>query len=471
MDDHLEYMPMDEGSQERLIQKFEEMRQSDARYYFDIEELEELVDYYMFHPENHLAFEVLELGKEQHPDSMGLAIKEAEALFYSDKIEQAVHLLDNLSLHGNADFEHYFSQASIYSMAEQKNKAIEILSHLLEIAEGEDLLETKLALAKEFQEISDYQRAIEIYQAILTDLPDNDDALLELCMSFELSLDYDYGIRVLNDFINENPYNHLAWFSLGNLYLLIDDYEESYRAFEYAGLIKPDFKESFFNMGNMLMKIERFDDAIDAFKQSLGTDAHENAIALNFIGHCYIVQNRNEEALKYFKKTIESNQDYADGWLGSAIAYSNLTLFEESLLCVEKAIKIAPNNMYYKYFYGDTVFNMGDFERAEQIYQEVFESDAITAGLVIDYAESLIVNDKYDKSQQVLVDGIQKFPEEPLLYYRYAALMLQMGLEIDAESILMIALDLAPEKSEELFKFFPEAENFSGIMDIIENYT
>lgn len=470
MDDHLEYLPMDEGSQERLVQKFEEMRLTDARYYFDIEELEELVDYYMFHPDSHKAFEVLELGKEQHPDSMGLAIKEAEALFYSDRVDQAIHLLDNLSLYGNADYEHYFSQASIYSMAERKDKAIEILSHLVEIAEGDDLFEAKMALAKEFQEISDYQRAIEIYQEVLRNTPDSDDALLELSMSFELSLDYDYGIRVIMDFIDEHPYNHLAWFSLGNLYLLIDNYEESYRAFEYAGLIKPDFKESFFNMGNMLMKVEKYNEAIDAFKQSLGKDAFENSIGLNFIGHCYIIENRNEEALKYFKKAIEGNPDYADGWLGSAIAYSNLTLFEESLLCVEKAMKIAPNNMYYKYFYGDTVFNMGDFERAEQIYQEVFESDAITSGLVIDYAESLIVNEKTDKAQQALVDGIQKFPDEPLLYYRYAALMLQMGLEIDAESILMIALDLAPEKSQELFKFFPEAENFAGIMDLIENY-
>lgn len=88
----------------------------------------------------------------------------------------------------------------------------------------------------------------------------------------------------------------------------------------------------------------------------------------------------------------------------------------------------------------------------------------------MDYTEVLITNNKDQKAIDVLIAGITKFPEEAILYYRYAALMLQLGHEIDAESILLLALEIDPDQSNQLFKFFPEATQFENILDLIENY-
>ena len=83
---------------------------------------------------------------------------------------------------------------------------------------------------------------------------------------------------------------------------------------------------------------------------------------------------------------------------------------------------------------------MGDFEFAEKVYEKVYKSDVENTGIFIDYAESLITNKKEQEAINILIEGITKYPEESLLYYRYAALMLQLGHEVDAESILLLAL-------------------------------
>jgi predicted Zn-dependent protease len=88
----------------------------------------------------------------------------------------------------------------------------------------------------------------------------------------------------------------------------------------------------------------------------------------------------------------------------------------------------------------------------------------------MDYTETLLINNKKQQALNVLVDGISNYPDESVLYYRYSALMLEMGNEMDAESILLLALEIDPDQSSQLFNFFPEAGNFEGIMDLIENY-
>ena len=464
-----DFLPFEDEQNNHLIKKFTEMRSKGAQYYFDVEEFEQLIDFYLFDTDQSIIQELIALAKGQHPGSTSISIKEAEVLAYSENTDRAVEIIESITLYQDSNLEHFFSKASVYSLADKKDKAIEVLQTLVDITENEDQQEARMALAKEYQENGDFNNAISQYQYILTDAPDDEDAMLELSLTCELGGQLHQGINIISDFIDENPYSHFAWFSLGNMYMAVENYEKSINAYEYATLINEKFIEAFFNLGNVYMKIERFEDAIEAYKSSL-VDELVDPITYNFIGHCYIVLEQNEQAIEYFRKAVEQNPEYSDGWLGFAVAYSNINQFRDALFNIEKAIKLAPGNMYYHYFNADILFNSKDFEGAEKLYERVYESDINASGIFLDYAEALITNEKHKKALQVLVDGITQFPDESILYYRYSALMLKLGNELDAESILMLALEIAPDQSSQLFEFFPEAGKFEGIMDLIENY-
>ena len=469
MEDDSDFLPFDNENFYSLVKKFEEMRSMGALYYFDVEEFEELIDFYIFEPNIILVQELIDLAKSQHPGSISLTLKEAESLVYSENPAKALQIVEDIVLYADSSPEHYFSKASIYSMTDKKDKAIEVLYKLIEISEAEDLEEAKMALAKEFQELGDFERSINMYLELIKENPKNEDALIELGLSCELGGMYDYGIKLINDFIDENPYSDFAWFSLGNMYLNIDKHDEAIDAFGYAIAIKEDFMEAHFNLGSSLMKVEKFQEAIESFKESLSPE-FQDPVTHNFIGHCFIVLEKNHDAIKHFQEAVDFSPEYADGWLGFAVAYSNLEQYSESLLYIEKAIKLNPKNNYYQYFLADVMFNLERFEEAERVYKKVYESDLENTGIYLDFTEVLIINNKDQEALDLLVAGITKFPEEAILYYRYAALMLQLGHAIDAESILLLALEIDPKQSNQLFKFFPEATNFENILDLIENY-
>jgi tetratricopeptide (TPR) repeat protein len=469
MEDHPDFLPFEDENTNHLIEKFQKMRSIGAHFYFDVEEFEQLIDHYLFDSDQSIVHEIIEIAKGQHPGSPALVLKEAEALVYSERSIEALELIEDVRLYDDSNPEHYFSIASIYSMADKKDKAIETLNRLIEISDNEDLAEAKMALAKEFQEIGDYPESIKIYQEILSLSDSNEDALMELSLSCELGGRISHGIEIIENYIDEYPYSHFAWFSLGNLHLTLENHKDAIRAYEYATVINEDFSEAQFNLGNAFMKEERFEDAIEAYKSSITKD-YTDPVTFNFIGHCYIVLDENETAMEYFQKAVDQSPEYSDGWLGFAVALSNLNRTQEGLIYIEKAIKLNPKNMYYRYFHADMMFNIEDYTEAEILYKRVYESDIESTGIYLDYTESLILNDKNQEAIQVLVNGISKHPEESILYYRYSALMLQMGHEMDAESILMLALEINPDQSSQLFNFFPEAGNFEGIMDLIENY-
>lgn len=469
MEDHSDFLPFEDSNNDDLISKYEHMRSIGAQFYFDVEEFEELVDYYLFHPEKHIVKEIIAIAKSQHPDSISLTLKEAEMLVYSEKTKEALKIADSIVLYEDSNPAHFFSKATIYSMADEKEKAIEILTRLIEVSDQEDLEEAQMALAKEFQELGDYPRAINIYREILRYSPENEDAILEMSLCCELGQDIHTGINLLNDFINEQPYSAFAWFSIGNLHLNVEDNEKAIAAFEYASLINEDFSEAFFNLGNTYMKTEKYQEAIDAFKSSISIEATD-PISHNFIGHCYILLEDQHNAITHFNHATEISPEYGDGWLGLALAYTNLEKYNDSLLYIEKAIKLNPKNMYYQYFCADTLFNLDKFEEAEKVYEKVYSSELEATGIFLDYTETLLLNGNYDVAQNVLIEGITKFPEESLLYYRYSALMLELGHVNDAESILFLALEIDPKESSQFLKYYPDAVKHDSIMDLIENY-
>ncbi len=469
MEDHPDFLPFDNGDINQLIEKFEEMTAQGAQYYFDVEEFEELIDFYLVEANLETVQILIELGKGQHPDSISIQLKEAESLVYNEKAVEAIKIIESVSLFADSNPEHYFSKASIYSMADQKDKAIETLQYLIKISDNEDLVDAKMALAKEYQEIGDYHESIQVYLEIIHFESSNEDALMELTLSCEHSLQYDLAIKHLDDFINNNPYSHFAWFLLGNMYMTMEDYSEAIVGYEYATLINEDFSEAFFNLGNAHMKEEQFELAIEAYKSSIHPE-FVDPITYNFIGHCYIVLEKNEEAITYFQKAIDQSPEYADGWLGFAVAYSNLDNSKEGLLYIEKALKLNPENQYYHYFHADLLVNIGDSEGAEKIYERVYQSKMDNTGIFSDYAETLILNGKVEQALEVLMDGITQYPEESNLYFKYAAALIQQSEILDAESILYIALEMDPAFKDQFLTICPEAINYPTILDLLENY-
>ena len=100
---------------EKSISKFESMLKTDDVYFFDAEDFEEIIHHYLNNGKVSLGKKAIEIGLEQHPNSVELKLLRVEVLVFEDKYKDAGTLLDELQTIDAHNEEIYIQRANIHS--------------------------------------------------------------------------------------------------------------------------------------------------------------------------------------------------------------------------------------------------------------------------------------------------------------------------------------------------------------------
>ncbi|WP_297516841.1 tetratricopeptide repeat protein, partial [Flavobacterium sp.] len=125
------YLNHEEDDYNLSLSRFESMLKTNKVFFFDSEEFEEIILYYLDMGKTNLAKKALKLGLEQHPKSTGLKLVQVEMLVYEDKLDAAEKLLNELYAIEPHNEEIYIQRASIYSKRDNHKKAVECLKKAL----------------------------------------------------------------------------------------------------------------------------------------------------------------------------------------------------------------------------------------------------------------------------------------------------------------------------------------------------
>ena len=106
-----------------LVHRFEKMISLNDSYYFDMDELEEIVDYYCENGQFSQALKVIEYGYNLFTENMTLMLREAQILTGMGHLTQALKLLKQLEKM-EANEEVLLTLASIYSQQREHAKSI-----------------------------------------------------------------------------------------------------------------------------------------------------------------------------------------------------------------------------------------------------------------------------------------------------------------------------------------------------------
>lgn len=80
----------------RLVRHYESSLKSGHPFYFDVEDLEEIADYYIADGRASDGEAVVELGLKMHPCSSGLLLRRVRVLMVSGQLQRALRLLDSM---------------------------------------------------------------------------------------------------------------------------------------------------------------------------------------------------------------------------------------------------------------------------------------------------------------------------------------------------------------------------------------
>ena len=79
-----------------LVDRFEEMLKSNGSYFFDVEDFEDIIDFYLDNQNVTRSKKAIEMAEAQHPGATVILIKKARFYLLSNKPTKALSLLDEM---------------------------------------------------------------------------------------------------------------------------------------------------------------------------------------------------------------------------------------------------------------------------------------------------------------------------------------------------------------------------------------
>ena len=401
------------------LSKFELMLKTNNVYFFDSNEFEEIILFYVDNGKFSLAKKALQLGLSQHPTSATLKLIKVELLILDDKLEKAEIILDQLIEIEPSNNEIYIQKATIFSKKGKHQKAVNSLKTALLYSSDEADILTMLGM--EYLHLDDFETARFNFAKSLEVTFDNYSLLYNIIYCFDMLEQHDDAIVFLVKFIEKEPYSEIAWHQLGRQYYIVNNYKKALEAFDYSILIDENFIGAHLEKAKTLEELERYDDAIDFYNKTMELDTPTSFAYLR-IGKCFEKLEKPQKAIDFYNKTVNEDPLLDKGWLALTDIFIKSKNYHKALFFINKALSIDEENNLYWHKFAQINLNLNLFEEASKAYYRCIGLQDDRLEVYIALADVLHFLGDFQEAKQVLLDASEKYKESAEITYRLAGL-------------------------------------------------
>ncbi len=445
----------DQHYAEDLVNRYEQMLASGESYYFDIDQFEEIVDYYCDNNRFPKALTVIEYAYVLFPDNTTMMLREAQILAGLGHLSKALSRLKILEGLESQNEEVLLTMASIYSQQREHAKAIELLKKALALGSVEYEDEIYLEIALEYENMDRIDKAIETLRDALRKRPENETLLYELAYCFDVSDRTAECIEYYLAFIDQYPFSFPAWYNLANAYQKLEQLEDALDAYDYCLAIQDDFTPAYYNKAHTLFKMDKYQEAIQVFEETYSYEPPQAPVYCH-IGECFEKMNELDKAIFYYRKSIQLDEFYADAYLGIGIVKDLQGKTEEGLVFIERAIELEPENPDYHLFMVESLKKLDRIDEAEAISEVLISRFADNEDVWLEHSDVFMERGNPEKALQILNEGWAKIPQSYELGYRKVAYLFEAGKKQEAEELLSRMMLNEPQGAEDLVEYYPE---------------
>jgi tetratricopeptide (TPR) repeat protein len=449
------------------LTKFESMLKTNDVYFFDSEDFEQIIHYYLNNGKVALAKKALNIGLAQHPTSVELRLLQVEVLVFENKFDLADKMLDELQTIESSNEEIYIQRANILSKQDQHEDAIEFLK--LSLAVADDVADIYSLIGMEYLFLENYTAAKEYFMKCLEIDAEDYTALYNIIYCFDFLEDADGAIEYLNVFIDSNPYCEVAWHQLGKQYFSKKMYKEALAAFDFAIISDDVFIGAYLEKGKVLEKLERYNEAIVNYEHTLTLD-DPTSFAYLRIGMCHEKLGNLDLAKKHYYQTVHEDPLLDKGWTAITDFYYKQGNYQKALYYINKAISIDTENILYWKRSAEINKQLQFFEEADVAYQKVVELGNYELITWVSWADILVKLGEYDSAIQALLQGLEFYPDNHEIEYRLAGIYYLIADAIKGKFHLTNALRNNAEEFRILSTLFPTVFERKTVKNIITEY-
>lgn len=404
--------------------KFESMLKTNHVLFFDSEEFEDIIHYYLNQGKIALAKKAIKLGLDQHPASINLKLFKVEIYVFEDKLIEADKLLNELYVLDPLNEEIFIQKANIFSKKDDHEQAIEVLKIALTLTD--DPLDLYSLIGMEYLFLDQFEDAKEYFKKCLEEDIEDYSALYNIIYCFEFLNQTEEAIKFLNLFLDKNPYCEVAWHQLGIQYYKLKNYKKSLAAFDFAIISDDTFVGAYLERGKVLEKIKRFEEAIENYIITLELD-DPTSFALLRIGFCYEKLKKDDLAVQYFYRTVHEDPMLGKGWIAITRYYNRKRNYQKALYYINKAINIDSENAMYWKLYSQLNLRLNLIEEAEIGFKKTLELGNCELNTWLSRGDLLIKLGDTEAAIFNFEEAIDFYPENAEISYRLAGLFFSLN--------------------------------------------
>lgn len=449
------------------LAKFELMLKTNSIYFFDSNEFEEIMLYYIDNGKISLAKKALQLGLTQHPDSVAIRLVQVELLILDEKLDAAEKILFQLVEIEPSNEEIHIQNASIHSKRGHHKKAVDSLQTALLFADDE--AEILAMIGMEYLYLDDYITARDNFTKCLDVEYENYSSLYNVIYCFDMLDQNLEAIEYLMKYIDKDPYSEIAWHQLGRQYFIVKNYEKALESFDYAILIDKKFIGAHLEKAKTFEKLKQFEKAIEYYHTTMELDTPTSYAYLR-IGKCYEKMKKPKKAINFYNKTVNEDPLLDKGWLALTNIYIKNKNYQKAIFFIKKALSIDEENYLYWHKLAEINLKLNLFEEAGQAYYKCIGLSDDRLEVFIALADVLLFIGEFEEAVQVLLDAKEKYKNHFEITYRLAGLFFIIQKDKDGLLFLEKSLKLDFEYHHIIKEIFPTVFSKKEVILLVQKF-
>ncbi len=458
----------EEDDFQEAVKRFKRMVKSDTSKYFDVFEVEGIVDHFLEDGRIKLAKRAVETGLRLHPNSISIKIRKAQVLMHEGKLEECLLLLSMAEKIETNNPDLFLTKGGALNLMGDVGEAVKAFEHAISMPIDE-LDETLYNIGISFGQSGETHLAIKYLEKAFKANPGNEIVLYELGYYYDKDSQFKQSIESYNKYLDIDPFNHSVWYNIGITYNRMGMFEKAIEAYDYALVLNEEFLHAHFNKANALANNNQFEKAIECYLEYLLLDK-DNDDAYCYLAECYLNSDKYNEALINYQKAIRLNDTNASAWYGSGLIMWTEGQLDEALTFFKKAIGLEEDNSDFWAMNAKVHAELDQIKEAVDSFEMATSLEPECIENWLSYSEMFYDIDDTDRAIEVLKTANKINKSNAFLNYRLTAYLLDKNEELEAVCHFEKALKIDYSKQNELFEFYPEASKIESIKKLISQY-
>lgn len=409
-----------------LVIDFENTILKGKSQFFDVDEMEIIIDYYFEVNDQKPLERAVEYAEELYPNSTTIKLRRAHLMISHEEYDKALKMLNAMRQEEPDNTDVAYSLGVANGAMGQPEKAI---AYFKEAArDGWMLGRVYSNMAEEYYKLKDYDAALNFYRKAMESDACDDVTVYNYYDVSYVSGRLEQAIEYLDGFVKKNPYSKEGWYCLGCAYRDMTLYEKAVDAFEFAIAIDKNYVDAYVALSQTQDYMGHTSEAVTTMLRVLDY-CDDKAKVFRTIGNLYAREANYDTAMAYFKKTIEENSHDAEGYASLAVCYMELGDRAMALTTIRRAVSLdeayplpdTPEGNPEVLCAAAMVYDaVGDFYKASDFFERLVASDFCTEPQCQLYTQFLFKHKVYDILVFFGEESLEAYPHDPF-YSTYLA--------------------------------------------------